>query len=70
MLQASSGKAYVPKISVIPPRTDLPEIAKDIPKMPPEGAPEFDAAKPETDFQLQQALKVVRAMEGAQHAAN
>jgi carboxyl-terminal processing protease len=44
------------------PRTDLPPIAKEIPKLPPEGAPTFDMTKPETDFQLQQALVVVRAM--------
>jgi carboxyl-terminal processing protease len=52
----------------MPPRTDLPTISKDIPKIPPENAPTFDAAKPETDFQLQQALKVVRAMETTAHA--
>ena len=53
----------------LPPRTDLPAIVKDIPKMPPEGAPEFDAAKPETDFQLQQALKIIHAMTPQDHAA-
>lgn len=45
-----------------PPRTDLPVVAKDIPKMPPEGWPTFDPAKPATDFQLQQALTVIHAM--------
>ena len=44
------------------PRTDLPPIAREIPKLPPESAPTFDLAKPETDFQLQQGLLVVRAM--------
>jgi len=44
------------------PRTDLPPIAKEIPKLPPEGAPTFDMTKPETDFQLEQALAVVRSM--------
>ena len=44
------------------PRTDLPPIAKEIPKLPPEGAPAFDMTKPDTDFQLQQGLAVVRAM--------
>ncbi len=43
-------------------RTDLPPIAKDIPKLPPEGAPTFDLTKPETDFQLKEALVVVQAM--------
>lgn len=45
-----------------PPRTDIPPIAHDIPKLPPEGFPAFDPAKPETDFQLQQALVLIRAM--------
>ncbi len=44
------------------PRTDLPAIVKDIPKLPPEGAAAFEASKPETDFQLQQGLVVLRAM--------
>ncbi|HEY2133033.1 MAG TPA: S41 family peptidase, partial [Acetobacteraceae bacterium] len=44
------------------PRTDLPAVAKDIPKLPPEGFPAFDPNKPETDFQLQQALRVLQAM--------
>jgi carboxyl-terminal processing protease len=52
-----------------PPRTDLPPIARDIPKLPPEGAPAFDLTKPETDFQLQQALVVVRAMAQQRRAA-
>ena len=45
------------------PRTDLPAIAKEIPAKPPEGFPKFDPAKPDdTDFQLQQALVVAKAM--------
>ena len=45
------------------PRTDLPQIATEIPSKPPKGFPEFDPSKPDdTDFQLQQALVVVRAM--------
>ncbi len=50
------------------PRDDLPAVAANIPKMPPEGWPKFDPAKPDTDFQLQQALTVVRAMEPTRHA--
>jgi carboxyl-terminal processing protease len=50
------------------PRTDLPPIAKSIPSKPPEGFPEFDPAKPDdTDFQLQQALVVAKAMVAAQN---
>ncbi len=44
-------------------RTDLPSIAKAIPSKPPKNFPEFDPSKPDdTDFQLQQALVVARAM--------
>jgi carboxyl-terminal processing protease len=47
----------------LPPRTDLPPIAKQIPDKPPEGFPKFDIAKPdETDFQLQQAVVLAQAM--------
>jgi carboxyl-terminal processing protease len=54
----------------VPPRTDLPPIAKQIPDKPPEGFPKFDAAKPDdTDFQLQQALVVVKAMAGQKSAS-
>jgi carboxyl-terminal processing protease len=59
--KAISNKGGAPAAS-LPPRTDLPAIARDIPKLPPENQPAFDPAKSETDFQLQQALLVVRAM--------
>jgi carboxyl-terminal processing protease len=49
------------------PRTDLPPIARTIPTKPPKDFPEFDPARPETDFQLQQALLIARAMASAQH---
>ena len=44
------------------PRADLPPISKTIPSRPPKDFPAFDPAKPETDFQLQQALVIARAM--------
>ena len=44
------------------PRTDLPPIARDIPKLPPENSPAFDPAKPDTDFQLQQGEAVLHSM--------
>jgi carboxyl-terminal processing protease len=54
----------------LPPRTDLPPIVKEIPSRPPEGFPKFDITKPdETDFQLQQALVVAKAM-AAQKSAS
>ena len=50
------------------PHTDLPPIAEDIPSNPPMGFPKFDPAKPvDTDFQLQQALVVAKAMVTMQH---
>ena len=50
------------------PRTDLPPIATEIPRKPPKGFPEFDPSKPDnTDFQLQQALVVARAMSAKQN---
>jgi carboxyl-terminal processing protease len=57
--------------TALPPRTDLPAIAKDIPAKPPENFPAFDPAKPtQTDFQLQQALVVARAMAEQKRASN
>ena len=52
-----------------PPRTDLPPMVRDVPKMPPENWPTYDPTKPETDFQLQQGLGVLRAMPVSAHAA-
>jgi carboxyl-terminal processing protease len=59
----------VPQTDAPPPRTDLPPIVRDIPKLPPEGFPAFDPLKPDTDFQLQQGLAVLRAMPVSKHAA-
>jgi carboxyl-terminal processing protease len=50
-----------------PPRADLPPIARALPSKPPKNFPEFDPAKPETDFQLQQALAIAKAMIDAAH---
>jgi carboxyl-terminal processing protease len=47
----------------LPPRSDLPPMAKEVPGKPPEGFPKFDPAKPDqTDFQLQQAVVLAKAM--------
>jgi carboxyl-terminal processing protease len=55
----------------LPPRTDLPPIVKQLPDKPPENFPKFDAQKPdETDFQLQQAVTVARALALAQKSAS
>jgi carboxyl-terminal processing protease len=58
----------VPQSEAPPPRTDLPAVVKDIPKLPPENWPTFDPTKPATDYQLQEALVVARAMETSKHA--
>jgi carboxyl-terminal processing protease len=52
----------VPQNEAPPPRTDLPPMVHDVAKLPPETFAKFDPAKPETDFQLQQGLAVLRAM--------
>ena len=52
-----------------PPRSDLPPIVKDIPGKPPENWPTFDPAKPDTDFQLQEALVIARSMAGLRRAS-
>ncbi|GBR42229.1 carboxy-terminal processing protease [Neoasaia chiangmaiensis NBRC 101099] len=50
--------------SKAPVRTDLPAIASSIPDAPPANWPKFDLTKPNTDFQLQEGLRVVHAMAG------
>ncbi len=40
----------------------LPPIAQSVPREPPANWPKFDLSNPGTDFQLQQALRVVDAM--------
>jgi carboxyl-terminal processing protease len=46
----------------LPPPVPLPVVAKTIPDKPPANWPAFDPTNPETDFQLQMALKLVDAM--------
>ncbi len=60
--KALRNQGGTPQPASPPARTDLPAVAKDIPKVPPEGFPAFDAAKADTDFQLQEGLVVLRAM--------
>ena len=50
-------------------RTDLPPIARDIPKLPPEGFPTFDPTKPDTDFQLKQGEAVLTSMVSQRRAS-
>ncbi|GAA4485797.1 S41 family peptidase [Gluconacetobacter asukensis] len=53
-----------------PTRVDLPPIVSSIPGEPPANWPAFDLTKPVTDFQLQQGLKIVRAMATGPHTAD
>ncbi len=46
----------------LPSPLPLPPIAKSIPDKPPTTWPAFDATKPETDFQLQMAIKLASGM--------
>ncbi|HQU03457.1 MAG TPA: S41 family peptidase [Acidocella sp.] len=46
----------------LPSPLPLPAVAKTIPDKPPATWPAFDATKPETDFQLQMAIKLAGAM--------
>jgi len=62
-----ANQGGTPNATAVPKRDDLPAIAKSIPSAPPSNWPDFDATKPATDFQLQQALTVARAMESQQH---
>jgi carboxyl-terminal processing protease len=56
--------------TALPPRTDLPPMAKEIPDKPPEGFPAFDPNKPdETDFQLVEAQVLAKAMAAQKRAA-
>lgn len=52
------------------PRTDLPAFAKTVERLPPAKWPTFDPMKPETDFQLQQALHFINAQAGGADAAH
>ncbi len=52
-----------------PPREDLPAVASQIPHEPPKTWPKFDPQKPSTDFQLHEALVLVRAMAGQTRAS-
>ena len=52
-------------------RADLPPIVKTIPGKPPKNFPDFDPDRPDdTDFQLQQALVVAKAMSSSQRGVN
>jgi len=51
------------------PRDDIPPQAKQIDQKPPTSWPKFDLANPNTDYQLQQGLTVVKDMSAQRHAS-
>jgi carboxyl-terminal processing protease len=65
----SESRAQQPQAAPALPPLNLPAgLAERVARLPPEGAPAFDAAKPETDHQLQQALQLLRSLAAAQAA--
>lgn len=60
--RALRNQGGTPPATGAAPRTDLPPIARDIPKLPPENFPTFDPSKPDTDFQLKEAQQVLQSM--------
>ncbi len=59
--RALRNEGGVPPAQVAIPPLNLPAgIAERVVRLPPEGAPAYDPAKPETDFQLQQATGLLR----------
>jgi carboxyl-terminal processing protease len=66
---ALRNQGGTPQATGAAPRNDLPPIASSIPKLPPEGWPTFDPAKPDTDFQLKEAVAVANSMATQQRAA-
>ncbi|MCU0888460.1 MAG: S41 family peptidase [Rubritepida sp.] len=63
----AEGRAGTPATPAVqPPPLNLPAgVAERIQRQPPEGFPAPDIARPETDFQLQQGLVLLRAMAAA-----
>lgn len=59
---ALRNQGGTPQPATPAPRTDLPPIAREIPKLPPEGSPVFDLTKPDTDYQLKEAVALAQAM--------
>lgn len=50
------------KAPILPPKIELPAVAKSIEARPPQGWPKLEQDKPQTDYQLQMALKLATAM--------
>jgi carboxyl-terminal processing protease len=62
----NESKVEQPAGAAIPPLQLPAGVAERVSRLPAEGAPAFDATKPETDFQLQQAIQLLRNLASAQ----
>ncbi|WP_149540282.1 S41 family peptidase [Siccirubricoccus phaeus] len=62
----NEGGVQQPTGAAIPPLQLPPGVAERVTRLPPEGAPALDLTKPETDFQLQQGLSLLRNISSAQ----
>ena len=54
--------SHADTLTPLPPLNLPAGIVEQVQRMPPEGAAAFDPTKPETDFQLQQATTLLRAL--------
>ncbi len=61
----NEGGVQQPAGAAIPPLQLPAGVAERVTRLPAEGAPAFDPAKPETDFQLQQAVGLLRNLVAA-----
>jgi len=68
-LRNEGGVQQPANTPAIPPLNLPAGVVEKVSRLPAEGAPAFDPTKPETDFQLQQAIGLLRNMAGAQAAA-
>jgi len=65
-LRNEGGTPAQAGVPALPPLQLPPGVADKVSKQPAEGAPSFDPTKPETDFQLQQGLGLLRNLGAAQ----
>jgi carboxyl-terminal processing protease len=68
-LQHILSNPSVHKPAPAPPPAELPAVAQQIPKLPPENWPKLDPNKPATDFQLQQGLVLIHGLVAESKAA-
>ncbi|WP_424810375.1 S41 family peptidase [Roseococcus sp. YIM B11640] len=61
-LRAEGGEGQQNAAVPLPPLNLPASVLERVQRQPPEGAPALDLTKPETDFQLQQGLVLIRAM--------